>query len=170
MPRLDAGTAEKVANAEDGFKPVDPGVYVAYLAEDVTEKQGQKGFYWRWVFVIDELDNEGNPQQFAGRKLFTNTSLSDAAWFKLKEMFAAFGVPTESEANELVGQKVRLQVKTVVIQQGNRKGEVGNEVAKALPLAGPVGVGIDGSGEAVEGAAPAVSTVKTDKKPEKPLY
>lgn len=170
MPRLDAGTAEKVANAEDGFKPVDPGVYVAYLAEDVTEKQGQKGFYWRWVFVIDEVDNEGNPQQFAGRKLFTNTSLSDAAWFKLKEMFAAFGVSTETEANELVGQKIRLQVKTVVIQQGNRKGEVGNEVGKALPLAGPVGVGIDGSGEATGVVTGLEGALAKAEKDEKPLY
>lgn len=168
MPRLNPQLAKNVADAEDGFKPIDPGVYVAQLAEDVAEKEGQKGYYWRWVFIIADTDNEGNPQPFAGRKLFTNTSLSDAAWFKLKEMFAAFGESTEIEANELVGRKIRLQVKTVIIQQGQRKGETGNEVARALPLDGPTGVGVDGDGKAMEGVIADAAPGK--KEDEAPLY
>lgn len=128
MPKLNSEVASKVENAEDGFKPVDEGVYTLRLLEDVDVKEGAKGPYWKWTFEIPE----GLP--LAGRRFYTNTSLSDAAYFKLKETFAAFGVPTDTDTEDLVGQKVKALVTITTIQQGARKGELSNEISKLLPL------------------------------------
>lgn len=128
MPKLNDETASKVENAEDGFKPVPEGVYTLKLVEDVDVKEGQKGPYWKWTFEIPE------GMEHAGRKFFTNTSLSDAAYFKLKETFAAFGVPTNTDTEDLVGQQVKALIITKTIQGGSRVGELGNEISKLLPL------------------------------------
>lgn len=153
MPRLSNETAAKVEDAEDGFKPLDPGIYVVQLMEDVEIKEGKKGIYWKWTLEIPEgLEN-------AGRRLWTNTSLSEAAFFKLKEMFSAFGVPTSTDTEELVGKKIRVQVKQVTINGGARAGELGNEIEKCLPLEGPVGV---------DEAAAVTAAVKAE--PAKPLF
>lgn len=133
MPRLKDDVAAKVEAAEDGFKPLDPGIYVVQLKEDVEIKEGAKGTYWKWTLEIPA----GEPG--AGRRLWTNTSLSEAAFFKLKEMFAAFGVPVNTDTEELVGRKIRVQVKHATINQGSRKGELSNEIEKCLPLEGPTG-------------------------------
>lgn len=144
MPKLNQDTAEKVNVAEDGFKPVEEGVYTLQLLEDVDVKEGGKGPYWKWTFVIPE----GMPS--AGRKFFTNTSLSEAAFFKLKETFNAFGVPTDTDTEDLVGQKVKALITIRTIQGGSRAGELGNEIAKLLPL---------------DTDDASVSVVKSDKVP-----
>lgn len=133
MPKLNQDVAQKVNDAEDGFKPVPENVYIVQLKEDVDVKEGAKGPYWRWTFEIPET-HEGEELQYAGRRFWTNTSLSDAAYFKLKETFAAFGVPTDTDTEDLVGQKVKAVVIQRVIQGGQRAGEIGNEIDKLLPL------------------------------------
>jgi len=130
VPKLNDEVAAKVEAAEDGFAPLDPGVYVFQLKEDVEIKEGPKGQYWKWTFEIPE----GQPN--AGRRVWTNTSLSEAAFFKLKEIFSAFGVPTSTDTAELVGEKIRVMVIQTTAQQGSRKGQIVNEFGKALPLEG----------------------------------
>ncbi|QNJ57650.1 hypothetical protein SEA_KEANU_45 [Streptomyces phage Keanu] len=149
MPKLDDKKAAAVDQAEDGFKPVPEGVYIVQLMEDVDVKEGDKGTYWRWTFEVPK-EHEGEELEHGGRRFWTNTSLSDAAYFKLKETFGAFGVPTNTDTAELVGRKVKAMVTQRVIQGGQRKGEIGNEISKLLPLS---------HDEAAE-AAQAVDTAK----------
>jgi hypothetical protein len=158
MPKLNSEVATKVENAEDGFKPVDEGIYTLQLVEDVDVKEGKKGPYWKWTFVIPE------GMEHAGRKFFTNTSLSDAAYFKLKETFTAFGVPTNTDTEDLVGQKVKALITITTIQGGARSGELGNEISKLLPLDTP-----DEDVKVPAGAGAGVSTSKSAKDDE-PLF
>lgn len=133
MPKLNADVAQKVGASEDGFKPVDEGVYILQLMEDVAVKEGAAGPYWRWTFEVPK-EHEGEELPNAGRRFWTNTSLSEAAYFKLKETFAAFGVPTDTDTEDLVGRRVKAVIVIKTIQGGTRKGELGNEISKLLPL------------------------------------
>lgn len=133
MPKLDDKKAAAVDQAEDGFKPVPEGVYILQLMEDVDVKEGNKGTYWRWTFEVPK-EHEGEELEHGGRRFWTNTSLSDSAYFKLKETFGAFGVPTNTDTAELVGRKVKALVVQKVIDGGQRKGEIGNEISKLFPL------------------------------------
>jgi hypothetical protein len=157
MPKLQDDVAKKVESAEDGFKPVPEGVYVLQLMEDVDVKEGDKGTYWRWTFEVPK-EHEGEEQEHGGRRFWTNTSLSDAAYFKLKETFGAFGVPTNTDTAELVGRKVKALISIKVIQGGQRKGEMGNEISKLLPL------------DHVEDAAPAVAAQAQGGSKDEPLF
>lgn len=133
MPKLNTEVARKVDEAEDGFKPVPEGIYVLQLMADVDVKEGTKAPYWRWSFEIP-AEHDGKDLEYSGRKFWTNTSLSDAAYFKLKETFAAFGVPTDTDTEELVGKRVKALITTKVIQGGQRAGEIGNEIEKLFPI------------------------------------
>lgn len=133
MPKLDSTTAAKVEATEDGFKPVEEGVYILQLMEDVSVHEGDKAPYWRWTFEVPK-EHEGVEQEKAGRRFWTNTSLSDSAYFKLKETFGAFGVPTNTDTEDLVGRRVKAMIVIKTIQGGNRKGELGNEISKMFPL------------------------------------
>lgn len=171
MPALDRNTAEKVENAEDGFKPLDPGVYVVALlpgdggkGDDIDVREGDKGIYWSWTFEIPELDAEGEPMAHAGRRFWLNTSLSEAAFFRLKEVFAAFGVPTNFNTKELLGRRVRLQLNQSVQQSGKNAGKLVNQIEHVLPLDGLVGPD-DIAGQPVADAKPAVV-----KKNDEPLF
>jgi hypothetical protein len=125
MPKLNARQAKSVAKAEGGsFEPLEPGVYHVRL-RDCAAKEGAKGIYWAWEFDVVEPGAHG--------RLWTNTSLSEKAEFKVNEAFAAFGVETNTDTDELVGRVCRAQVNITTIQQGNRKGENTNSVVKLLP-------------------------------------
>lgn len=126
MPKLNKKTAEKVASAEGGdFPLLDPGWYHVRLNNVDGDREGPKGPYWSWEFDVVE---EG-----ASGKLWQNTSLSDAAAFKMKETFDAFGVPTDTDTDELCGQICKAQVGIRTIQQGDRKGEQANQITRLAP-------------------------------------
>jgi len=154
MPKLNTATAQKVAEAEDGFKPVPDGVYVVELREDVEVKESQsgKGPYWEWVFEIPE-EHDGKELEYAGRKFWHRTSLSDVAYFKLKETFAAFGVPTDTDTEDLVKRRVKVVVMTEIAQGGKNKGKEQSVIDQLLPL--------NADDPAVE--APSASAVNTAK-------
>lgn len=126
IPKLTTATAEKVDEAESNFEPVPEDVYVAALV-DVEVKEGAKGTYWKWTFKIAEGD-------FKGRQQWTNTSLNENALWKLREVFEAFGVPTDSDTDDLVGNQVKLYVVQEPIEQGSRKGQMGNQIRTVMPL------------------------------------
>jgi hypothetical protein len=132
MPQLNDTLAQKVADAEDGFKLLDPGIYRLTLIE-VEVKEGKKGPYWSWRFDV----TEGEPN--AGRRFYENTSLSEAAFFRLKSVFAAFGVPTGTDTEELIGRQLRGVVGHETIGDGPKMGELRNSLDQLLPKDGPVG-------------------------------
>lgn len=128
MPKLNDDVAEKVNEAEDGFAPVEEGVYTLELMEDVEVKEGRVAPYWRWTFEIPE------GEQYAGRRFWTNTSLSDNAFWKLKEAFDAFGVPTNTDTEDLVKRRVKALITIRTIEKGQRQGQLTNEIDKLMPL------------------------------------
>lgn len=159
MPQLNPEMAQKVADAEDTFAAIPAGVYILELAQDVEVAEGPKGHYWKWTFEVPE------GEQYASRRFWLNTSLSENAFFKLKETFAAFGVSTETTTEDLVKKRVRGVVTVQTVQKGQRVGQLGNNLDRLLPLDGPTGEGIDAEGNKVDEAKSAVGG---DDKP--PLF
>lgn len=129
MPKLNAETAKQVDKAEDGFKPIPDGVYVLELMQDVEVAEGPSGTYWKWTFQIPE-----DADEFGGRRFWMNTSLSSAAFWKLKETFQAFGVATDADTEDLVKKRVKGIIINTVIQKGPKKGQERNEIDKLMPL------------------------------------
>lgn len=84
---LDLGEFTGNEDAGGGFDPIDTGNYRASIfgvSREVGKKSGKP--YLHWEFVIAE----GEP--FAGRHLFDNTSLSDAAKWRLVQLLKAAGI------------------------------------------------------------------------------
>lgn len=123
MPKLSKAAAKKVDEAESSFDLLDDGVYHVRLRQvTVSENPGPSGaHYWSWEFEVIE-------EPYIGRRLWNNTSLSDAAAFKLKEAYDAFDAEVGSDTDEILGDACRAVVSTRVIQQGARKGENANQI------------------------------------------
>lgn len=125
MPKLNEEVAEQVENAEGGGV-VPEGLYTVNLME-VEVKDGTKFPYWSWVFEIPE----GEPH--AGSRFWLNTSLSPKALFRMREVFAAFGVPTDTDTDEICGMPVQVMVVQKIIESGKRQGQMGNEITALYP-------------------------------------
>lgn len=127
MPKLPPNVAKKVDDTESGsFEALPPDKYRARLM-NVEQREGNKAPYWSWEYEVIE------PEAFEGRKVWNNTSLSEKAFFKLKEAFEAHGATPDTDTDELCGSVVVLAVSQRVIEQGARKGETGNQVDRVLP-------------------------------------
>lgn len=86
---------------------VPDGEYLVKV-EEVTQEDGDKAPYLKWVFVIAEGKSEGG-------KLYNNTSLSEKALWNLKTLLEALGVeiPEEEfdiEPEELVDLELMVSV------------------------------------------------------------
>lgn len=128
IPKLSSNTAAKVEEAEGGnFEAIPEGIY-ALVLEDVEVKEGPKGQYWSWTFKVAE------GEEYAGRKFWNNTSLSDDAFWKLKETFEAFGVSPDTDTDTLIGDRVRAMIVQKIAEKGKRAGELQNEIKTLLPL------------------------------------
>lgn len=137
MPKLDSNVAEQVNQAESGSSLIEEGLYQMVLVEvSATNKQGEPlqgkaGPYWSWTLAFAE-----DAPRYAKRRLWAITSLSaDAAW-KMKEHFDAFGVPADTDTDDLIGRTCLVEVGTRTITQGEKAGEVTNTVKKLLPVDG----------------------------------
>lgn len=146
MPKLDSGAAEQVNQAESGSALIEDGVYRMRLeAVEATGKDGKPltgnaGPYWKWTLVFPE-----DAERYAKRKQWVNTSLSaDSAW-KMKEHFDAFGVPADTDTDELIGRECLVDIGNRTITQGDKAGDVVNTVKKLMPLDG---VTVGGAGKA----------------------
>jgi hypothetical protein len=129
MPKLNAQLATAAGAAvTSSFEPLPEGVYQVAL-KGVDIKEGQKGPYWVWEFEIPAGSDH------AGRRFWLNTSLSEAALWKLNETFAAFGATTDTDTDELIGKVVKAVVVQRTIQAGARAGEVTNQIDQVLPSA-----------------------------------
>lgn len=133
MPKLNTTTAAEVEKAEDGFQPVPDGVYILELREDVEVAEGPRGTYWKWAFQIPE-SHDGEDLEYSGRRFWTNTSLSKESFWKLKEVFKAFGVSADTDTEDLVKQRVKAVIITGTVQAGAKKGQPRNEIDKLLPI------------------------------------
>jgi hypothetical protein len=146
MPKLNKATAKTVAGQEpsDSLQPLPNGTYVATLT-DVTSEVGRASGkpYWKWVFEIIEEDQVDG----CYRKAFLNTSLQDSAAFKLAEAFAAFDATPDTDTDDLLGDDVQLVIAQVVQASGAKKGQLGNEIVRLLPLNAEDS---DGDGDAIE--------------------
>lgn len=122
MAKLNKKLQTQTEKAESsGFEAIPDGAYHVKLRDVDTTREGKKGPYWSWEFeIIDE--------EFKGRRLWNNTSLSEAAAFKMKETFEAFGVSLDTDTDELIGEVVKAVVSQRTIQEGTRKGEVANQI------------------------------------------
>lgn len=130
MPQLSADVAQKAAEAESlDFELVPEGVYEVLLKEDVSVQDGPKGPYWQWIFAIPS-----DAAEYANRQFWVNTSLGENALWKLNEVFTAFGVPTSTNTEDLVGRRVQLTVVQKIAEKGKKAGELVNEVRQVLPL------------------------------------
>jgi hypothetical protein len=164
MPKLAPKDQERVAEAEEttgGFDPLPSGKYVATL-KSVEDKLSKKGnAMWGVAFEeIHDLDGNKQPgQQFTNLVLAgddddipedyvqTEASLKrdesrEEAWInrnaflngKIKRFFSAFGYTSDSDTDEMIGERCVLKIKKTTIGEGKRKGEPGNEIDDFLPL------------------------------------
>lgn len=128
MAKLNKQQQKQAEEVESGsFDPVPDGVYHVKLVDVDTTREGPKGPYWSWEFDIVQDDAHN------GRKLWNNTSLSEAAAFKMKETYEAFGVPLDTDTDDMLGMVVKAQVSQRVIQSGDRKGDIGNQIDRLKP-------------------------------------
>jgi hypothetical protein len=125
MPKLPPKVAKGVdaAEAPEGFTPIPPGLYPAFL-RSVNVKEGDNGAYWVWEYEIPE------GYEYAGRRFWNNTSLSEKSKPFLKKAFDAFGVSADTNTDELCGQWVTLRVGNRVRQDTK---ELTNTVSEVLP-------------------------------------
>jgi hypothetical protein len=113
------------AAAQGGSFLLDPGVYTARLAK-VEATQAKSSGAAMWALEFDEVRTLDG-KKCAGRQ-WTNLVLTDAVMWKVGQFFAAFGVPSSTNTDELINHRCRLQIGKRVIQQGSRAGQEGNEV------------------------------------------
>lgn len=130
MPKLPKDKARQVAETESsGFSALDEGRYLAALSDVKVMPGGENGPYWSWEFK--DLINTETGRKAPGRQ-WVNTSLSDKAAWKMKEVFDAFGYTTDSDTDEMIGEKVVLVISQNIIERGKRKGETGNNVDRVV--------------------------------------
>lgn len=158
MAKLNAKDRKKVAKAEANsgeFQPYPPGKYIGALSEVEVKTSGNGNPMWNVTFTdITTLDGESMP----GRQWYTlmlpqdkmpegytprNSKKSpEDAWAtyqdltagRIKAFFEAFGYSEDSDTDEMIGDKVILQIGIETIQQGAKKGQKTNRVNAVLPL------------------------------------
>lgn len=149
MPKLPSQAATKAREAAEssGFTPLEAGTYEARLTNvKATQAKSSGNPMWVWELEVVGPSNKG-------RKLWVNTVLTDAAMWKVAEMFAAFGYDTDTDTDEIIGDHCYVDVVQRTIEQGAKAGQVGNDVQRAYPLEGtaPVAAAANGGGGSAEG-------------------
>ena len=129
MPKLTKAHASKATQEaetwdDSGFEPLDPGYYLCRLL-GVEQKEGKTSGqpYWSWKY--ESLQGE--------RWLWDNTSLSEKAIGRLGKVFEAFGVPADTDTDEMTGMLVNIQVGVEAQATGKRAGQMQNVVLAVLP-------------------------------------
>jgi hypothetical protein len=102
------------------------GLYRLRVREIDTSQQTGGGD-GKWIFQFDVIDGPRS----SGR-LFEHCGLSDAAAWKISQIFDALGFTLDSESDELIGATCLATVVQEVIEQGKRQGQMGNNVSQYL--------------------------------------
>lgn len=140
----------------DGFEPLPAGKYIAELG-GVEDRIAQSSGAAMWGIEMTELvDLEGNPQpgrQFTNlvlpgddKKIPDNYEgpakglkkgqTLEEAWkarndflrSKIKQFFEAFGYTTDSDTDEMIGERCVIALSVETIGAGKRKGQLGNQI------------------------------------------
>lgn len=130
MPKLAHDIAQEAEEQaqKGGPEPLPEGIFVLRLLDvEVSDNPGDSGYhYWKWHFRVED---EG----YKGRELWRNTSLSPKALGILGNTFEGFGVPADTDTDELCGKLTMAMVKQKIIEFGKRKGDLGNEISYFMP-------------------------------------
>lgn len=131
MPKLPADVARAAEQAaeEGGPAPIPEAIYLTRLYEvEAPDKDGPSGYpYWLWRVRVED---EG----YKGKELAMVTSLSPKAQFAFGNAFAAFGVPADTNTDELLGRLIRASVSITVQTKGQYAGAKQNSINYFLPL------------------------------------
>ena len=126
MPKLNKTQAAKVEKAEEwgqGRELLPEGKYACRL-QKVEVRDGVKAPRWSW-WLTKPHDEDGVEHSGV---LFLNTSLSEAAFGRLKQVFNAFGYTPDSDTDEMLGEWVGVYVTQEVQQQGKNAGRKVNDI------------------------------------------
>jgi hypothetical protein len=133
MAKLSKATAKKVDDSQSSFDPVDEGWYHVRLRDVDADRSGPAGPYWSWEYEIvgaGAPDGDDYATPMKNRRLWNNTTLAEGKMFGLNQTFAAFGVPSDTDTDDLCGQIVKAQVTHRTIQKGARTGEIGEQISR----------------------------------------
>lgn len=153
MPKLDAQMAKAVAETEvttggGEYSLIEPGRYFATVS-NIEAREGRYGPQWSVEFnEITSADNNRQP----GRQWYNlnipvdghmspNYQNGEDKWEKfqavnrsrLNQFFAALGYTTDSDTDEMVGERAVIEIEIRTIQNGPRTGERVNSVKSVHP-------------------------------------
>lgn len=171
MPKLAAKQAKAVEAEEamqGGFEPLRPGKYIGTLEEVEAKVSNNNNPMWNVTFKdIYTLDGDKKPgKQFTTLMIPKEakdkpTDLSDAdskKWDtaqrmsrgRMKAFFDAFGYETNTDTDEMLGERCILRLNIETIKQGEKMGQQTNRVVGLYELTdeyAEVGKGEDADGD-----------------------
>lgn len=150
MPKLPSNIQKAADEAESrDFGAIPGGLYRIKVKEiDTAAKSGAGND--KWVFVAEVI---GGPNDLTltdhnKRQLWEHAALTEPAAWKIKQIFEALGFTLDSDADELLGETCLVMVSEAEIEQGARKGQMGNNIDAWL-------ADTEAGGELVGAGAPA---------------
>lgn len=157
-----AKAASEAEEVQDGFEPLPAGKYIAELGAVEDRKAQSTGADMWGVEMIELHDLEGNvqpgrqftnlvlpgddkkvPDDYKGpAKGLKKGQTLEEAWkarndflrSKLKQFFEAFGYTTDSDTDEMIGERCVISLSVETIGAGKRKGQLGNQITGFYPL------------------------------------
>lgn len=166
MPKLTAQAQQAVETVEafsGDYALIEPGRYLASLTKVEVKDANHGGLQWSAEFnEIHTLDGTRQPGRqwlnlnlpIAGKAPASYTN-GDEKWEKfqavsaarVKAFFQAFGYTTDSDTDEMIGEKAIIEIEIRTIQNGPKRGQQVNGI-KAVYPAGDAAVKTAGDDEA----------------------
>lgn len=105
-----AATAKRAAS-ENPFALLPDGYYKAKLIKVENGKSKKQDPMWTWFFKVN------------GKDLREYTVLTDAALWKVGQIFEAFGAPTDTDTEDLHGKEIVVEIGSEMFEgtKGNRE-------------------------------------------------
>lgn len=121
MAKLGKDMVKRVNAADDDpFAPIPKGFIKFKLTKVESGKSQSSGKnMWTWIFKAVE--------PVAGKEA-RDWSTFDSEW-KFKQIFGAFGVPADTDTDDLIGKTLIAEVDHRVANQGPRKGKLQHFIA-----------------------------------------
>lgn len=154
MPKLDATLLKVVETADTSageFTLIEPGRYFATLQKVEVLDANYGGSRWSAEFgEITSVEGKRLPGRqwynlnlpVAGEMPATYGNGEDkwqkfqaVSASKMKQFFEAFGYTSDSDTDEMIGEKAVIEIEIRTIQNGPRRGESVNGIKNVFPLA-----------------------------------